>query len=150
MTDQPGLTYAPGTANGGPDIAGGSGALAVLREAQANGAWRHQDQPAMTITGSADNGNFGWELHTACVEVVRSIDEPAAPGWRGPGDGPRQNAPGSVKLTVEQALTLQGFPPDFPIHGTKTSRFRQIGNAVCPPVAAAILTRLAAHDEAAA
>lgn len=168
----------------------------VLRETQANGAWRHQDQPAMTITASADNGNYGWTLrHNSArhdrprdsegVQPARADDgsdyyyrfpdsRPApqittqAGGWAWErpatvvmgdsqlfrpehhGDGRPSQHVGSVKLTVEQALVLQGFPPDFPVTGTKTSRFRQIGNAVCPPVAAAILTRLAAHLEAVA
>ena len=47
---------------------------------------------------------------------------------------------GAIKLSEPEGLILQGFPPDYPIRGrTKTSRWRQIGNAVCPPVAARIL-----------
>lgn len=34
------------------------------------------------------------------------------------------------RLTVEECATLQDFPPDHPFQGTKTARYRQVGNAV--------------------
>ena len=46
------------------------------------------------------------------------------------------------KITVAEAALLQGFPPDFPFQGSKTSQFRQVGNAVPPPVAEAVLRSL--------
>jgi DNA (cytosine-5)-methyltransferase 1 len=67
---------------------------------------------------------------------------------------PRITAPGSwprcgrraelvrsrpVRVTPEQAAVLQGFRHDYPFHGSRAARFLQIGNAVCPPVAAAVL-----------
>lgn len=42
------------------------------------------------------------------------------------------------KLTVEQVALLQGFPPDWTIIGRKTARYRQIGHAIPPPLAAAV------------
>jgi DNA (cytosine-5)-methyltransferase 1 len=42
------------------------------------------------------------------------------------------------RLTVEMAALLQGFPVDWQIAGKKTSRYRQVGNAFPPPVAAAV------------
>ena len=41
----------------------------------------------------------------------------------------------TVKLTVEQAKVLQGFPHDMPMSGSKSAQFKQIGNA-CPPTMA--------------
>ncbi len=45
---------------------------------------------------------------------------------------------GRRRLTPEECAILQGFPPDHPWRGTKTSIYRQIGNAVPPPLAEAI------------
>ncbi len=45
---------------------------------------------------------------------------------------------GMVKLTVEQAACLQGFPPDWRFEGKKTVRYRQVGHASPPPVARAL------------
>lgn len=43
-----------------------------------------------------------------------------------------------VRLTIDQAATLQGFPPDWQFAGKKTARYRQVGNATPPPVARAL------------
>jgi len=43
-----------------------------------------------------------------------------------------------VRLTVEQAALLQGFPSDWSFAGGKTKRYRQVGNASPPPVGRAL------------
>jgi DNA (cytosine-5)-methyltransferase 1 len=42
------------------------------------------------------------------------------------------------QLTPEECMLLQGFPADYIVLGNKTSRYRQIGNAVPPPMTKAI------------
>lgn len=47
--------------------------------------------------------------------------------------------PSRDRLGPTRAATLQGFRSDFPWLGTLGRRFAQIGNAVCPPIARAVL-----------
>ncbi len=42
------------------------------------------------------------------------------------------------RLTTGEAARLQGFDPSYPFQGSVSSRFRQIGNAVPPPLARAV------------
>ena len=42
------------------------------------------------------------------------------------------------RITVEEAARIQGFPPDMEWHGSRSAIYRQIGNAVPPPLASAV------------
>jgi site-specific DNA-cytosine methylase len=46
------------------------------------------------------------------------------------------------RLSLEEAACLQGFPAGTNFVGNVNARFRQVGNAVPPPMARAIATRL--------
>jgi DNA (cytosine-5)-methyltransferase 1 len=116
------------------------------------GAPRSLDRPSFTLIGSS----YTWKIEKG----VRQEDVRPRPGWArrrpsttvlgeprvfGPGCWPRNGHPAdrvrreTVRVTVEQASVLQGFRHDHPWQGPRTVRFRQIGNAVCPPVARAVL-----------
>lgn len=46
------------------------------------------------------------------------------------------------KIGIADALTLQSFPHDYPLQGTSTKRQEQVGNAVPPRLAAAVVGAL--------
>ncbi|MFJ3765376.1 DUF6339 family protein [Streptomyces sp. NPDC090082] len=87
--------------------------------------------------GGADLGPTGSKRAWATLRVNGNSlgDEP--PGLDFPADG-------QPKLTVEQAAMIQSFPPDWRFSGGKTSRYRQIGHAMPPPLATAVGLAIAA------
>lgn len=74
-----------------------------------------------------------WVYERPAVTVVGSFapEVMAAPGYRSTGDGPRQNAPGSVVTTLEERLVLQQMPRDWVVCGAKSKQDLQVGNS-CP------------------
>jgi DNA (cytosine-5)-methyltransferase 1 len=96
---------------------------------------RSSYRPAPTITG----GSHQWVFERPATTVVGQFrpDIIAAPGFR--KDVSRQNAAGSVRVTVQDVATLQGFRPDYPWQGPRTKQHEQVGNAVPPPLAAHVL-----------
>ncbi|WP_322734599.1 DNA cytosine methyltransferase [Streptomyces chromofuscus] len=81
--------------------------------------------------GGADLGPTGSKKAWAALGVNGNSlgDEP--PGT----DFPVDDHP---KLTVEQAAMIQAFPHDWMFSGGKTSRYRQVGHAMPPPLATAV------------
>jgi DNA (cytosine-5)-methyltransferase 1 len=101
---------------------------------------RHNERQAKARrTASPDEGVPAWTRRRPATTVVGD------PRVLGPGSWPRNGAPSTrvrrkpVRVTVEQAAVLQGFRHDYPWQGSRSDRFAQIGNAVCPPVATRVL-----------
>jgi DNA (cytosine-5)-methyltransferase 1 len=130
--DGPGL---PTALRSGQTVAGGERAERSINE------------PAVAVTTRADNNSWVFERPATAVCGDPRITAPGRadrdPGYK-PGDTPPSNKEGAVRVTLEEALALQSFPPDYPVQGTKSQRFLQVGNAVPPLLAHAILSALLA------
>lgn len=87
-------------------------------------------------------GNLQWFSTRPATTLVGSFcpDIVAGPGVDLTRS--RQDREGSVRISVTDALVLQSFPPDYPLQGSKTKQFQQVGNAVPPRLAAHILAKL--------
>jgi len=98
--------------------------------------------PTMVASGLA-KGTPVWVTRRPATTVCGDA-RVQAPGHKRNASDPAGRYPGrggqdAVRVTVEQAAVLQGFRPDYPWQGSRTARFRQIGNAVPPPMAAQVL-----------
>ena len=104
---------------------------------------RNKWVPVHAVDG--DETPLTWTGERPSPTIVSSFapDVVAAPGYRKAGDGPRQKTPGSVRVTVAEAAVLQPFPPDHPWQGSKTAQYRQVGDAVPPLLAEAVLSVVA-------
>jgi DNA (cytosine-5)-methyltransferase 1 len=63
---------------------------------------------------------------------------------------PERHFVGMPRLTLRMAARIQGFPDDWRFAGGKTAAYRQVGNALPPPVAAAVASQIsqALNEEA--
>lgn len=92
---------------------------------------KDDDSPATTVQGDSRIWPRGHKINQADIDRLGEAEAKARYGDRAGSKARR--------VTVAEAAALQGFPADFPFQGSKTSQFRQVGNAVNPAVAAAVL-----------
>lgn len=83
------------------------------------------ERPATTIQGDARVGQPGHKCMTKDCHTGRGTT--------------RQFDQGSLRITPEEAATLQSFPAEHAWKGTKTKVHQQIGNAIPPLLARAAL-----------
>lgn len=111
-----------------------------------NGAVRSVGSPAPTLHFGARLNEVSWAYSRPSQAMVGSYspDVVANPtGRRKKGKlVSRQASEGSVRIELWEAAVLQSFPADYPWRGTKTERFQQVGNAVPPRLAAAVIAAL--------
>jgi DNA (cytosine-5)-methyltransferase 1 len=120
----------------------GTAAWVLRNSPEDNATERQPNEPAAKIYGSR-SGNLSWKLRNGNQENAceRRACEPAGTLFF----GARTNAvdfvgeQGTRRVTVEEAAILQSFRPDYPWQGTKSQRYQQVGNAVPPLLAAAVL-----------
>lgn len=104
--------------------------------AKSGGQWVLR--PSQTV-GGRNVGGWGWERPAMTVCGDPRFGEP---GHRDREGGEPQFRNDGVRITEREALILQSFPPDYPVQGSRSKRFEQIGNAVPPRLAMHVLASL--------
>lgn len=93
---------------------------------EGEGRWQHRDE------------REAWPLNRPATTVMGDL-RIDAPGHRDRSfDGERHHKR-SIRVTVEEAAALQTFPADYPWQGKQGKKFLQVGNAVPPMLAEAVL-----------
>jgi DNA (cytosine-5)-methyltransferase 1 len=152
------------TVTGGGTETGGAEPIAKLARYTSRPDWlsspsgitgpvvRSVNHPAATVTGNhyiftreewehrnPDRPLPDWAFKRPSTTIVGSFrpDIISGPGYRTTTS--RQNAEGSVRVTVSEAGILQSFPADYPWNGgpkdSEGKKFLQAGNAVPPGLA---------------
>jgi len=109
-------------------------------------AWDPAAFPELGTRAQVSNYSAGGDSST---RGVRGLDQPSStvtsksmrwlPEWRYCTTVSGQNAPDRVRVTVQEAGILQSFPADYPWQGAKGKQYLQVGNAVPPLLAEAVL-----------
>lgn len=108
---------------------------------------RPSSEPAPTMAFGHDHGAWCWVRPATTIAGDPRITAPVHHDNGSQGRDPKtteQVRQGQyrgvepIKLTVEEALVLQGFPADFIVCGSRSAQFLQVGNAV-PPLMAQLL-----------
>ncbi|MDR6142069.1 DNA (cytosine-5)-methyltransferase 1 [Microbacterium foliorum] len=98
-------------------------------------AWSFE-RPATTVAGDPRMWAPG---HKVNASDIARLGEDAARAMYGDRAGT-----GAYRMSIDEAATLQTYPAPFPFQGTRGKQFLQIGNAVPPLLAHAILRALIA------
>ena len=114
-------------------------ALEVLMAAngwRGAGEWaRHANRPAPTLVGGSKK-HGGPDLGP--TRARQAWAELGVDGLGVANAPPEPGFSGKPRLTVEMTSKLQSFPPDWKLAGSKTQRYRQVGNALPPKLASAV------------
>ena len=80
-----------------------------------------------------------WQTSDGC-HLLREALSALQKAWQSISNQnkPIQSPSSYARLSVADCLALQGFPPSFRVLGNKTQQYKQVGNAVPPPVAEAL------------
>jgi DNA (cytosine-5)-methyltransferase 1 len=103
-------------------------------------AERATQDPALTVSTRSDL--WSW-VHDRPSTTVNADPRISHPGRHDPEESGSQQRD-AIRVTVEEAATLQSFPAGYPWQGSRSSQFRQVGNAIPPGLAEAVLRALVA------
>lgn len=95
-----------------------------------------QERPATTIAGDPRVWPPGHKINQSDIDRLGQDEAEARCGDRAGTE--------AIRLGIAEALVLQSFPADFPLRGSRTAQFLQVGNAVPPQLAAAIIATVVA------
>jgi len=93
--------------------------------------WGYTQRPAPTVTGGGTATGGAEPFGNGTRRAMRAAT--GTPAWSG---HPR----GVTRPTIAECAALQGFPADYPWQGRAGQQYLQVGNAVPPLLAAAVLT----------
>lgn len=168
MTERPAMTQL-----GDDRGCGASSARAAIRAERDRGAWilkvkatatmhersRPADAPAMALAFGHNAAGWGWHRPSTTIAGDPRITAPVHHDNGSQGKAPidadadadavrRGEDPGDrpIKLTVQEALALQAMPTNYPLAGSRTAQFRQVGNLVTPFTAASLIGEVLGLD----
>lgn len=98
------------------------------------------DEPAPTLAFGHDSAQWCWVRPATTIAGDTRCFAPG--GHHEPG----QQSEGAIKLEVWEALLLQSAPPTYPLAGSRTAQFRQVGNMVPVRMATAVVGQLIGAD----
>jgi site-specific DNA-cytosine methylase len=132
LLDAPGPSPRAGRTGGGIALAYRRG-----RDGGAKMETHSLDEPACALRG-ADGGSTQPLLLDSPSPTLRAQSAKDASGHQGGHCPPMLATAGRRRLTVEECAKLMSWPDGYPLQGTKTSRYRQVGNGCTPPVVEAL------------
>jgi DNA (cytosine-5)-methyltransferase 1 len=158
LTDEPSTTIAAQSGGG----AGNAGPFVVRAFERQNGVRgtteRSLDRPAPTMLAGSHRDN-GLRIEflqrpapTVTAQEQKGTRASQASGWQFNGGPDRASdalfaGTGRRRLTIAECAVLQSFPPWWPFQGNKGEQYRQIGNAVPPPIAELLARAVHAADQ---
>jgi DNA (cytosine-5)-methyltransferase 1 len=103
---------------------------------------RSLSEPAPTLAFGHERPRW-LRQGTGANATVRELGEPAGTVHFGERLNKVTWEPDAVQLTAQEAGILQSFPADYAWQGSRTKQFQQIGNAIPPLLAEALLREVA-------
>lgn len=130
-TDAPSYTI---RANGSGKAPGG---VVWVNGNQPNAARRDEGEPAPTVHFGHNVNRVEWVEERPATRRGSPDDYDAEGNYTG-----KRSMDNAVRVSIAEAAILQSFDPAYPWQGSRTAIFTQIGNAVPPLLARAILESL--------